>query len=168
MTAAFKFLRPGRVAPFAAITWPEAGTWLESPGEPELCGAGVHALRASALPLWLGEELWRVELEGEREAGDGLVVARRGRLIAHVADWDDQAARDFADACLAALPHGSSDPIVRERSADAVDAAGEVTAGLTAAAVAYISAKAAEADRPDGYWQERERQAAWLSRRLAL
>lgn len=168
MTTALKFLRLGRVAPFTAVCWPEVGRWLESSGDPELGTSGIHALRASALPVWLAEELWCVELQDVHEAGSGLVVARRGRLLERVDLWNDETAQDFADACLAALPQRATDPVVRGRVADAVDAAREVAAGPSAASMAYIAAKAAEADRPQGYWAERARQSAWLERRLDL
>jgi hypothetical protein len=168
MTTALKFLRPGRVAPFTSVTWPVAGVWLESAGEPRLCASGIHALRPSALPCWLAEELWRVELDDARDATSGLVLARRGRLVERVDGWNDQTAREFAQACLLALPHRDSGPIARGRAVDAVHAARDVAAGPNAAAVAYIAAKAAEADRPDGYREERARQAAWLEERLAL
>jgi hypothetical protein len=168
MTTALKFLRPGRVAPFTRVIWPEPGEWLGTEDEPELCSSGIHAIRPSALPYWLAEELWRVELEDARDAESGLVLAQRGRLVERVGGWDDQAARDFSQACLLALPDRGSEPVARERSADAILAARHVTAGPSAASVAYISAKAAEADRPDGYWQERARQAAWLAERLGL
>jgi hypothetical protein len=168
MTTAFKFLRPGRVAPFTRVTWPNVGEWLETKDEPELCRSGIHALRPSALPCWLAEELWRVELEDDREAGPGILLARRGRLTERVEAWDDQAARDFAGACLLALPHRESTPIARERAVTAIEAAREAAAGPSAASMAYIAAKAAEADRPNGYEQERERQAAWLEERLHL
>jgi hypothetical protein len=168
MTAALKFLRPGRVGPFTEVEWPSPGVWLESNGEPELCKSGIHALRPSALPMWLAEELWHVELDDVRETRSGFVLARRARLLDRVSAWNDETAREFARACLAALPRGDGNEIVRQRCADAVKAAQEVSAGSSAAAVGYITAKAAEADRPGGYDEERARQAAWLEERLGL
>jgi hypothetical protein len=165
---AFKFLKPGRVAPFTGVAWPEAGAWLETAGEPALCTSGIHALRPSALPLWLAEELWRVDLDGEREVAPGLVVAPRGRLLERIDAWNDRCAREFSDSCLAALPAGGRNPVADQRAADAVDAARDVTAGASAAAVAYIAARAAESDRPDGYREERSRQAGWLQQRMGL
>jgi hypothetical protein len=167
MTAALKFLRPGRIGPFTKVEWPSPGVWLDTDGEPELCKSGIHALRPSALPFWLAEELWRVELDDVRETTSGLVLARRGRLLERVSAWNDETAREFARACLAALPQDGND-IAQQRAADAVMAAQEVTAGLSAAAVGYITAKAAEASRPGGYDEERVRQASWLEERLGL
>lgn len=168
MTVALKFLRPGRVGPFTRVEWPPPGVWLESDGEPELCKSGVHALLPPALPFWLSEELWRVELDDVRETTSGLVLARRARLLERVSAWNDETAREFAHACLAALPQDNGNEIARQRVADAIKAAQEVTAGLSAAAVGYISAKAAEASRPGGYDEERVRQASWLAERLEL
>lgn len=168
MTAALKFLRPGRVGPFTQVEWPSPGVWLDSGGEPELCKSGIHALRPSALPFWLAEELWHVELDDVRETRSGLVLARRARLVERIGAWNDETAREFARACLAALPQDDGNEIVRQRSADAVEAAQGVTAGLGAAAVGYIAAKAAEADRAGGYDDERVRQASWLEERLGL
>ena len=54
---ALKFLRPGRVAPFAKVPWPRPGTWLESESRPKLCRSGVHALLPDALATWIAEEL---------------------------------------------------------------------------------------------------------------
>ena len=168
MTAALKFLRPGRIGPFTQVKWPEPGVWLDSDGEPELCRSGIHALRPSALPFWLAEELWHVDLEDVRETGSGLVLARRARLLEPVSAWNDETAREFAHACLAALPQDSANEIARQRAADAVKAAHGVTADSSAAAVGYITAKAAEAERPGGYDEERVRQASWLQERLGL
>lgn len=168
MTAALKFLRPGRVGPFTQVEWPSAGEWLETDGDPQLCTSGIHALRPSALPFWLAEELWHVELDDVRESTSGLLLARRARLLERVGAWNDDTAREFAGACLAALPQPPGNEIARQRAADAIQAAQGVTAGPSAAAVAYITAKAAEAGTAGGYDAERARQASWLEGRLGL
>jgi hypothetical protein len=80
---AYKFLDEGRVAPFARVSWPEPGEWLESEAV-ELCVSGVHACRVGDLPYWLRPELWEVELEGDVVEGERLVAARRGRLVRRV------------------------------------------------------------------------------------
>jgi hypothetical protein len=141
---------------------------MDSVTEPVLCTSGIHALRTSALPYWLAEELWHVELEDAHEATSGIVLARRGRLVRRVTAWDDGAARDFAQACLLALPQGSGNPVVRERASHATEASRDVAAAPSAAWVAHVAAKAAEADRPGGYEEERARQVAWLAERLDL
>jgi len=168
MTTALKFLRPGRVGPFTQVEWPSPGVWLESQGNPELCRAGIHALRPSALPFWLAEELWIMELDDVQEVASGIVLARRGRLLERVDAWNDDTAREFARSCLSALPRHHRSEIARQRAADAANAGQEVTAGQSAAAAAYITAKAADAGRVGGYDEERARQASWLEERLGL
>jgi len=167
MTHALKFLRPGRVGPFTGVKWPEAGRWLASNDEPQLCRSGIHALKTSSLPVWMTEELWRVELEDAREVDGGIVIARRGRLVERVDAWNDNVAREYGEACVARVPPGGP-PIAHERRADAVAVLGSVRAGMTAAEIGYITAKAVEALTPGGYEAERRWQAAWLSDRLGL
>ena len=137
---ALKFLRPGRVAPFTGVTWPPPGQWLASAAPPELCRAGVHALLPDALATWTTEELWRVELDGARELAPGIMVASRGRLLGRVEAWNDQTAREFAEA----------------------------VAGDSAARVGYIAAHAAEAMAPGGFAAERRWQSRWLADRLGI
>lgn len=167
MTVAYKFLRPGRVGAFSGVEWPEAGRWLDSDGQPQLCGSGIHALKPSALPVWMTEELWRVELDDARELERGLVIARRGKLLERVTAWNDDLAREYGEACVAHVPEGGP-PIAQQRRADALAALAAVRAGTQAAAVGYIAAKAVDARTPDGYEAERRWQAGWLSDRLGL
>jgi hypothetical protein len=167
MTNALKFLRPGRIGPFTGVEWPEAGGWLASNDEPRLCRSGIHALKASSLPVWMTEELWRVELEDAHEVDGGIIVARRGRLVDRVGAWNDDLAREYGEVCVAHVP-ADGPPLTRERRADAVAVLGNVRAGMTAAAIGYITAKAVEALAPGGYEAERRWQAEWLSDRLGL
>jgi hypothetical protein len=168
MMRALKFLRAGRVGPFTGTAWPEAGTWLDATGELRLCRSGIHGLRPSALPFWLAEELWQVELDEAQEPSPGVLLARRGRLVELIGDWNDDTARSFAQSCLDALPDDPRNAVAKQRRSHAVDVAHEVTASPSAAWVAYIVAKTLEAERPGGYEQERQRQAAWLQERLGL
>lgn len=168
MTTAFKFLRAGRVGPFTRTSWPEAGTWLDATGELALCRSGIHGLRPSALPFWLAEELWRIELDETQEAAPGVLLARRGRLLERVAGWNDATARSFAQSCLDAIPDDLDGSVAKERRSHLVQVAREVNASPSAAWVAYIAAKTLELGRRGGYDQERQRQAAWLQERLGL
>jgi hypothetical protein len=165
---ALKFLRPGRVAPFANVVWPEPGEWLESDEPPELCLAGVHALLPAALAPWIAEELWRVELEGGKELAPGIVVGQRARLLSRVVEWNEETAREFARACAehvrAAAPRGQA----AEYAADAAAAAEGAVANYTAATVGYMAAHAAEAMRPGGFTTERRWQSLWLATRLGI
>lgn len=165
---ALKFLRPGRVAPFAQVTWPEPGAWLESGSEPELCRAGVHALLPDVLATWIAEELWRVELDGGEVLAPGIVVAPRGRLVSRVEDWNDETAREFARACAAHVSEGATVGRAADYSADAAASAEEAVADYTATTVGYMAAHAAEAMRPGGFAAERAWQSRWLAERLGL
>jgi hypothetical protein len=130
---------------------------------------GIHAMQPTALPKWMTEKLWRVELTDDEESGGGIVLARRGRLVERINGWDDETACAYAEACIRYLPKGGSD-IVRTRAADTVAAAATVVAGSAAASVGYCAAHAAESDSPGGYERERRRRrshggmGAWLSR----
>jgi hypothetical protein len=167
MTLAYKFLRTGRMGPFTHAAWPAPGGWLDAGGSPELCRCGIHALLTQALPRWMTEELWQVELEGAEPRDDGIVLARRGRLVARVAGWSDETAGAYAADVVAHLP-GSKDGLARARTADIVAMSANVRADTTAAAVGHMAAIAAEAVEPGGYDRERMRQAAWLAERLGL
>jgi hypothetical protein len=164
---ALKFLRPGRVAPFAMVTWPEPGEWLVSEAPPELCRAGIHALRPDVLATWIAEELWRVELDGGEELAPGIMVAPRGRLLARVEEWNDGTAREFARACAAHV-RAAATGYAAEYAADAAASAEESVADYTATTVGYMAAHAAEAMRPGAFATERRWQSLWLADRLGV
>ena len=164
---ALKFLRPGRVGPFTGVIWPPPGEWLASAEPTELCRAGVHALLAGALATWIAEELWRVELGGGQQLTPGIVVASRGRLLGRVEAWNDQVAREFAQACAAHV-RGHATGRAAEYAADATAAAEEAVAGDSATRVGYIAAHAAEAMAPGGFAVERRWQSRWLADRLGV
>lgn len=164
---ALKFLRPGRVAPFAKVTWPQPGRWLESEGDPDLCRTGVHALLPEVLATWIAEELWLVELDGAETVPPGIVLAARGRLVSRVEQWNDETAREFARACAA---HVAGAPAGRaaECAADATATAETAVADYTATTAGYMAAHAAEATTPRGFVTERRWQSLWLADRLDL
>jgi hypothetical protein len=91
---AYKFLSCGRIAPFTGFQWPAAGSWVEQDRWVE--GAGVHACRLCDLPYWVGEELWRIELDGSTLERESQIEAARGRLVEPVAGWS---LSRFAFAC---------------------------------------------------------------------
>lgn len=158
MTEALKFLRPGRVAPFAGVTWPEPGGWL---------APDVHGILPEALAVWIAEELWSVELDDAEEVVPGVLAASRGRLLARVEGWDDAAAREFARACAERARDGATGRAA-EYAADATAAVERATAGPAAALVGYMAAHAAEAKAPGSFATERRRQSLWLAERLGL
>jgi hypothetical protein len=117
---AYKFLSPGAVGLFSRLDWPVPhdalpGAWVEAEGPLEVCRNGIHACRPDGLIEWLDAELWRVELgEPVMESEAGL-VAPRGRLLSRVGEWDDEAARALAGACVLRA---------RDRAAEALERAG--------------------------------------------
>ena len=179
---AYKFLRAGAVGPFSRVAWPlpaddAPGRWVLAVGaEPGVCTSGVHACRVHDLPLWIGAELWRVELRGPFAETTAKVVGTAGRLHARVDRWDAEAAMDFAGGCARRVREAAA----RERDGRLADYAGDVEVyGLgarakedpfRAAAVAgLISATAAEVTGGAvAARAERARQAAWLGARLRL
>lgn len=163
---ALKFLRPDRVAPFTGVLWPQPGAWLEGNGAVELCRSGIHALLPQVLPVWIAEELWRVELEDAETVAPGIVAARRGRLVEPIETWNDDSAREFARACAAHV--GGASGRAAEYAADARASAEEARADFTTTTVAYMARHAAEAAEPGGFEREKVWQARWLAARLGL
>ena len=163
---ALKFLRRGRVAPFAGVAWPPPGEWLVSDAPSELCRHGVHGLLPDVLATWIAEELWRVELDGGEELAPGIVVAPRGRLVARVEAWNDETAREFAHACVAHVRGAAGR--AAEYAADATELADRVVADDSATRIGYMAAHAAEAMAPGGFPAERRWQSRWLADRLGV
>jgi hypothetical protein len=166
---AYKFLRPGRVAPFSGFVWP-AGEWVEAGGA-ELCVRGVHACRPPDLPYWIGPELWQIELDGEILEEPRKVVAERGRLVRPIDTWNAESRRRFAEGCAVRACERAE--VARGEHADAIagyaaDAAANVARGEVAV-LGYIAARAAEIDAGvAGYAAERTAQAEWLAVELGL
>jgi hypothetical protein len=110
---AYKFLSRGAVGLYSGFPWPtpegnDPGSWVEVSGELLAGLNGIHACLPTDLVNWLDDELWLVELDGYLEA-EGLLVARRGRLLDRVEAWDGKAADGFAHACvLSARDHASA------------------------------------------------------------
>ena len=94
---AFKFLRAGAVGPFTGFRW-RANEWVEARRAQE--GYGVHGCRGSDLAWWVGDELWRVELDGPMYDRETQIEARRGRLLERVEAWDAAARAEFGLACV--------------------------------------------------------------------
>ncbi|MGH2947369.1 MAG: hypothetical protein ACRDPC_14145 [Solirubrobacteraceae bacterium] len=174
---AYKFLRSGAVGPFSGRVWPVPprgdgpAEWVEIEGPLELCVSGVHACTRQSLSGWLDEELWAVELAGELDEAEGMLLARRGRLVSRVEEWPDDAAAHFARTCVERATQladrSPGDSALAEYAADAERFAGRHTVAGTALA-AYASAVAAEAVEPGGFIAERGRQSEWLASRLRL
>ena len=161
---AYKFLDPGGIAPFTRFHWP-VDEWVEAE-QVDLCRGGIHACRVRDLPIWLGRELWEIELDGEIVEQERKVVASRGRLVRRITDWNDETRAAFGRFCVTRT---------RERvgflpvlSAYVADVEWFVAAGRVPIA-GFASARAAEiAGGPTAYEQERQAQAGWLAERLGL
>ena len=159
---AYKFLDDGAVGPFTGFPWP-VGEWVDA-GEVDPCLAGIHACRLRDLPVWIGKELWEIELDGEIVVQQRKVVASRGRLVGRVGAWNR--------AVLAEL---GRDVLARTRRRFGAIAGvggyvGDVQRHLASGRVplaAFAAARAAEVGGgPVEYERERARQAAWLADRL--
>ena len=166
---AYKFLRRDGTGPFTRHRWPlpadgGPGAWVDAPVIP--CRSGIHACRLADLPLWLGRELYEVELEGEIVEERTKVVAPRARLLRRIDAWDDATraayTRDCADRAHA---------LVREAGPALADwdAVVEPSMAEGPALLGFVAARIAEErDGIDAYHAERARQVAWLSARLGL
>jgi hypothetical protein len=190
---AFKFLCRGAVSPFTGFRWPSPGEWVSAPAE--RIEVWIRACRVGDLPLWLDEELWRIEV-GEPVRNERYQVASpTARLVARVTAWNPRLAGEYAKACALrvrdlALPHLA--PALRDVLAAATDLAAigsavreagpaSRAAGFVADAVAraqagapaaasYIAAAFAASQGGDGPAFEAERawQARWLAEGLEL
>lgn len=166
---AYKFTRPGARSPFTGFEWP-VGEWVEAEGEVGLCANGIHACRIEALPRWLDDELWRIELDGVEAEHEGVLVARRGRLLERIEAWDAEASRELARSCarrVRELAAEHDDELLRRRAQMIPDIADGPDPSATALSM-YTTAHAADEVVPGSYWDERRRQAAWLRDQLRL
>jgi hypothetical protein len=161
---AYKFLRPDGRGVFTRFAWPPAGVWVEAPVVP--CRSGIHACRLADLPLWLGRDLYEVELAGEIVAERTKVVASRARLVRRIDAWNDAARAAYTRDCA-------------DRAHTLVRAAGPALAAWAEviepsvpegpALLGFVAARIAEErDGVDAYHAERARQQAWLAERLGL
>jgi hypothetical protein len=151
---AYKFL--GRCARglYSGFRWPtpangQPGPWVETQGALEPGSNGVHALRTSRLADWIDDELWLVELAGDVEEIEDMLVARRGRLVQRVDAWDEDAMREFREGCIARardLAVESLRRTGREREAARLDAANGLDSLQAIAVVEAESAEGALAD----------------------
>jgi hypothetical protein len=161
---AYKFLAPGSVGPFTGYRW-EPDHWVEVDAL-DPCRRGVHACRVRDLPIWLDDELWEIELDGDIVEQDRKLVASRGRLTRRIDAWTPSLAQRFGASCARRtrvryghLPQlagfvGDIDRFVADRR---IPIAG------------FAAARAAEhAGGPPAYEAERLAQASWLADELGL
>jgi hypothetical protein len=174
---AWKFTREGAVGPFSGVAWPDAGTWLDAEGDAVVpCRNAVHACTIEDLPLWLDDELWRVELSDPVLRSHGKLAASAGRLLDRVDGWNAATAAEFADGCVerasvSAAPLGGdvAGALVADAAACARRARREESAAPTmAAGAALCAARVAGLADSSGIAAERAWQARWLADRLRL
>jgi hypothetical protein len=165
---AYKFTRPGARSPFTGFTWPR-NEWVEVEGKLEMCANGIHACRPEALPRWLDDELWLVELDDVEVEQDGVLLARRGRFVARIEGWDADASLALARSCVGRaqeLADRNPDPLIRRR-ADHIAQIAESPDPSATALTMYTTAHTFD-DADGTYYEERRRQADWLRERLQL
>jgi hypothetical protein len=161
---AYKFLKPGGVGPFTGFRWP-VDRWVEA-GSIETCRGGIHACRVQHLPIWMGAELWEIELAGDVVEKARKLVAGRGRLRRRIDEWNDELLERFGRFCIERTRRGVG--FLPVTSGYVVDVERFVVQRRFAIA-GFAAARATEhRDGPAGYDLERSLQAAWLAERLGL
>ena len=163
---AYKFLRGDGTGMFTHYPWPMPdggpGEWVEAPVVP--CRSGIHACRIDDLPLWLGRELYEVELAGDIVEERTKVVASRARLVRRIDAWDDAARDDYARDCA-----DRAHALARAGAMAGWDAVVEPSIPEGPALLGFVAARIAEErDGIAAYRAERARQVAWLTERLGL
>ena len=112
---AYKFLRRDGTGAFTRFPWPlpngGPGAWVDAPIEP--CRSGIHACRVSDLPLWLGRELYEIELADEIVEERTKVVASRARLLRRIDAWDDRCATPTRATAPTARTRSRARPTLR-------------------------------------------------------
>ena len=164
LVIAFKFLDAGRVGPFTGFSWP-VGEWVEASGA-EPCRSGIHACRVRDLPVWLGDELWEIDLDGDVVEQERKLLAPRGRLTRPLEEWNGDLAAAFGRFCAKrARERVGFLPILSGYVGDVDRFVSEGRIPIAG----FAAARAAELrDGPAAYERERGLQAAWLAERLGL
>ena len=165
---AYKFLRRDGTSVFTGFSWPlpngGPGRWIEANVEP--CRSGIHACRPEHLPLWAGQILYEVELDGEIAADRTKLTAGRGRLIRRIDAWEEEVRDRYTRMCADRaheLARGASPPLEQwEAVIEPSIPEGPALLGFVAARIAE------EIDGPDAYQAERARQTEWLVEQLQL
>jgi hypothetical protein len=161
---AYKFLEEGAVGPFTGFRWP-VGDWVVADAV-DVCVEGIHACRVRDLPLWLGRELWEIELDGEVIEQERKLVAPRGRLTHRIDEWNVHVALEFGRFCARRTRERVGFLPVLSGSVGDVD---RFVAERRIPIAGFAAARAAERrDGPTAYEEERRAQAAWLADRLRL
>lgn len=142
----YKFLRRGSIAPFSRHVW-RIGEWVKAEGELDACTNGVHLCRQADLPYWLADELWEVDVAGDRIEHEQKVVVRRARLRARVDDWPSPIGRRFATDCAWRVRDLVVDEL-RKAGEPYIDALGSCRSLRALGEVATTAARRRRPDRP--------------------
>jgi hypothetical protein len=165
---AYKFLRPDGTSVFTGFSWPlpngGPGPWVEANVDP--CRSGIHACRPEHLPLWAGQVLYEVELDGEIADDRTKLTAGRARLTRRLDAWEEEVRDRYTRMCADRaheLARGASPPL------DQWEAVIEPSVPEGPALLGFVAARIAEEiDGPDAYQAERARQTEWLVEQLQL
>jgi hypothetical protein len=164
----FKFLRPDGTSAFTGFRWElpngAPGEWVDARVDP--CRSGIHACRASDLPLWIARDLYEIELDGEVLEQRSKLVAPRGRLLRRVEAWNGEIRDAYTRMCADRaheLALGASPALA------AWDAVVEPSVREGPALLGFVAARIAEEiSGSAAYHAERARQTEWLVERLGL
>jgi hypothetical protein len=161
---AYKFLDDGAVGPFTGFRW-TVGEWVDAGGV-DPCLEGIHACHVDHLPVWLGRELWEIELDGDVVEQERKLVAPRGRLTRRIDSWNELVADEFGRFCARRTRERVGFLPVLSGYAGDVD---RFVVQRRIPIAGFAAARAAEQrDGPAAYEEERHAQAAWLAERLGL
>jgi hypothetical protein len=166
---AYKFTQHETRSRLTGFEWPTK-QWVEIEGAVGLCANGIHACRVEALPRWVDDVLWRVELDGVDVEHEDVLVARRARLLERIEAWNAEAARELARSCATRVREFAAehpDPLLLRRAEMIAQIADGPDPSATALSM-YTTAHALDEVVPGSYWEERRRQADWLRDRLGL
>jgi hypothetical protein len=142
---------------------------VEADGELAVCRNGVHACRPHALSRWLADELWEVAVDQVELEQEGVLLARRGRLVRRLVDWNADTRRQFATWCLQ-----RAGELAERNPGEKVNAMVDDIELMTREAVvdaplvAFCTSKVAVEADPGGAAGERVRQSEWLADHLGL
>jgi hypothetical protein len=165
---AYKFLKRDGTSVFTGFGWSlpggGPGPWVEAEVEP--CRGGIHACRPEHLPLWAGQALYEVELDGEIVEDRTKLVAGRARLTRRIDAWEESVRDRYTRMCADRgheLARVASPPLERwEAVIEPSVVEGPALLGFVAARIAE------EAAGPQAYHAERARQTEWLVEQLGL
>jgi hypothetical protein len=163
---AYKFLRGDGRGVFTGFPWPlpngAPGAWVRA--DVDACRSGIHACRLQDLPLWLGRDLYEIQLEGEIVQEPMKVVASRGRLLRRVAEWDAVAYDAYTRYCA-----DRAHELARGAGLGEWEAVIEPSVPEGGALLGFVAARIAERiDGESGYHRERAGQTDWIIGRLGL